>query len=234
MIDVRDLAAWIVDSAESRQVGVFDGLGPPDHPGRLPDRDLRRRRRATTLTWVDQEFLESQGVAPWMGPRSVPLWLPLPEYDGLMTHDVDGVVRRGPAHPAVRGQRPGHARLAARASRRHRHRPVAGRGGGGAGGLAREQGLAFAHGHHRATDRRRPDPARARRGLVVLLGRAAGTRTGISRSTPRCCARPPRSSGVDEAVLSGEGMMHGRRVAVSWASSASWPGRSGWTPRTVW
>ena len=40
------------------------------------------------LTWVDQEFLASQEVEPWMGPRAVPVWLPLPEYAGLMAHDV--------------------------------------------------------------------------------------------------------------------------------------------------
>ena len=27
-------------------------------------------------------------MAPWSGPRSVPLWLPLPQYAGLMAHDV--------------------------------------------------------------------------------------------------------------------------------------------------
>ena len=40
------------------------------------------------LTWVDQEFLAAQEVEPWMGPRALPVWLPLPEYAGLMAHDV--------------------------------------------------------------------------------------------------------------------------------------------------
>ena len=38
---------------------------------------------------MDQEFLAAHDVEPWTGPRSVPLWLPLPEYAGLMAHDVD-------------------------------------------------------------------------------------------------------------------------------------------------
>ena len=37
---------------------------------------------------MDQDFLAEQEVEPWMGPRALPLWLPLPEYAGLMAHDV--------------------------------------------------------------------------------------------------------------------------------------------------
>jgi hypothetical protein len=40
------------------------------------------------FTWVPQEFLVEQQVEPWMGERAVPLWLPLPEYAGLLAHDV--------------------------------------------------------------------------------------------------------------------------------------------------
>ena len=41
-----------------------------------------------TFTWVPQEFLAEQEVEPWAGPRALPVWLPLPDYAGLMTHDV--------------------------------------------------------------------------------------------------------------------------------------------------
>jgi hypothetical protein len=39
------------------------------------------------FTWADQGFLTDQQVEPWAGDRSVPLWLPRPEYDGMMAHD---------------------------------------------------------------------------------------------------------------------------------------------------
>jgi 2'-hydroxyisoflavone reductase len=88
VIDVRDLAAWIVDSAESRRTGVFDGIGAA-----LPIRDLLAEVAtgagvAPELTWVPQEFLAEREVEPWAGPRSVPLWLPRPEYDGMLAHDA--------------------------------------------------------------------------------------------------------------------------------------------------
>lgn len=95
VIDVRDLAAWIVDSAESRRTGTFDGTGRATTRAAFTDavaaaaRDLGLLDPAfTAFTAVDQEFLTAHEVAPWMGPRSLPVWLPLPEYAGLMAHDV--------------------------------------------------------------------------------------------------------------------------------------------------
>ena len=32
---------------------------------------------------VEQEWLAEHDVQPWAGPRSLPLWLPLPEYAGF-------------------------------------------------------------------------------------------------------------------------------------------------------
>lgn len=87
VIDVRDLATWFVVSLEGRLGGDFDGTGPV-----MPITDLLA---ATAVgvgaepgwTWVDQDFLSAQEVAPWSGPGSLPLWLPRPSYDGMLAHD---------------------------------------------------------------------------------------------------------------------------------------------------
>ncbi|WP_121254292.1 epimerase [Nocardioides ferulae] len=98
VVDVRDLAAWIVDCAEQRRTGVLDAIG--DVTGL---RELlaavavgvsEPAAPAPTLTWVPQELLEAEEVAPWAGPRSLPLWLPRPAYDGMLAHDP------GPARDA--------------------------------------------------------------------------------------------------------------------------------------
>ena len=89
VIDVRDLAAWIVDSAEQRRSGVLDGIGPVMRFADLLDEVATGVGAAPTYTWVPDEFLEQHGVAPWAGPESVPLWLPRPEYDGMLAHDAD-------------------------------------------------------------------------------------------------------------------------------------------------
>ncbi len=102
VIDVRDLAAWIVDSAEARRTGTFDGTGRAMTRAAFTDAVTAAARdlgvldpTTTTFTAVDQEFLVSHEVDPWAGPRSLPVWLPLPEYAGLMTHDVSASYAAG-------------------------------------------------------------------------------------------------------------------------------------------
>ena len=46
VIDVRDLAAWLVTLAEQRRTGTFDGTGRRDHPGGVHRRGRGRRPRA--------------------------------------------------------------------------------------------------------------------------------------------------------------------------------------------
>jgi 2'-hydroxyisoflavone reductase len=92
VIDARDLASWLVDCAESRATGVFHGTGRAmsraDFLEEVADGvglDATDRR----WTWVDQDFLADHDVEPWDGPRSLPVWLPQPEYAWLMSVDVE-------------------------------------------------------------------------------------------------------------------------------------------------
>lgn len=95
IIDVRDLAAWVVDGAENRTGGVFDGVGPVARIADLLAASAEGVGSTPTWTWVDQEFLTAQGVDPWAGPDAVPLWLPRPEYDGMLAHDVTPSLEAG-------------------------------------------------------------------------------------------------------------------------------------------
>ncbi len=87
VIDVRDLAAWIVTCAEQRTGGDLDGVGEVMPLSRMLAETAAGVGSDATFTWVPQEFLAEQGVEPWMGPEALPLWLPRPECDGLGTHD---------------------------------------------------------------------------------------------------------------------------------------------------
>lgn len=88
IIDVRDLARWLVDCAASRRHGTYDGVGPALPLGGLLGEVAAGVGAEPAWTWVPQEFLTEAGVEPWMGPESIPLWLPRPAYDGMMTHDA--------------------------------------------------------------------------------------------------------------------------------------------------
>lgn len=95
VVDVRDLATWVVDACEQRLTGTYDGVGPAQ-----PIADLLAAVAAgcdadPAWTWVSQEFLEARDVEPWAGPRSVPLWLPRPAYDGMLAHDVSPSIEAG-------------------------------------------------------------------------------------------------------------------------------------------
>jgi nucleoside-diphosphate-sugar epimerase len=92
VIDVRDLASWLVDCAEARTTGVFHGTGRvtsrADFLEEIAD-GVGLERPDRRWTWVDQDFLTAHDVEPWDGPRSLPVWLPQPDYAWLMSVDVD-------------------------------------------------------------------------------------------------------------------------------------------------
>jgi nucleoside-diphosphate-sugar epimerase len=96
VIDVRDLARWLLDACEARTTGVFDAVGTP-----MPFSELLAETAAGVgntdpqLTWVDAAFLETHEVAPWAGEGSLPLWLPRPEYDGMLAHDPSPALEAG-------------------------------------------------------------------------------------------------------------------------------------------
>ncbi len=96
VIDVRDLAVWILDACKARTTGTYDGVGRPVAIGDLlAEVAAGVGRPGPLLTWVDTGFLEEQGVEPWAGDGSVPLWLPRPEYDGMMAHDPTPAIAAG-------------------------------------------------------------------------------------------------------------------------------------------
>jgi len=88
VVDVRDLADWIVRAGRTGLAGAYDGSCAPVPMAHLLDRVAAGVRVEPELTWVDQEFLVARRVNPWMGARAIPLWLPLPEYAGFLTRDV--------------------------------------------------------------------------------------------------------------------------------------------------
>ena len=88
VIDVHDLATWIVDAAETGLADDYDGVGGETTMAELLTAVAAGCGADVELTWVPQEFLTEHGVEPWVGPDSVPLWLPRPEYDGMTAHDA--------------------------------------------------------------------------------------------------------------------------------------------------
>ncbi|MEO7087040.1 MAG: NAD-dependent epimerase/dehydratase family protein [Gemmatimonadaceae bacterium] len=74
-IDSRDLAEWMIRVAETRELGLFNAVGPA-HPMTIAEM-LYGVKAVTTagahFTWVPWEFLKEQNVRPW---RHMTVWEP--------------------------------------------------------------------------------------------------------------------------------------------------------------
>jgi nucleoside-diphosphate-sugar epimerase len=87
VVDVRDLAAWIVTSAEQGTAGVMNAAGPV-----IPlEEHLATARRVAghegPVVAASPEWLAAQGVQEWAGERSLPLWINTPGWEGFGARD---------------------------------------------------------------------------------------------------------------------------------------------------
>lgn len=75
MIDVRDLAEWIIKMAEENVIGVFNATGP-DYVltmEQLLEECKNVTRSNATFKWVSEKFLLNHKIGPW---GEMPLWIP--------------------------------------------------------------------------------------------------------------------------------------------------------------
>ena len=95
VIDVRDLAAWLVHCIERDVTGTFNAVGTPIP---LPEHlAIARSAAASTAEPVRaaETWLQARGVAEWGGPRSMPLWLADPDWYGFNARSNDRAVAAG-------------------------------------------------------------------------------------------------------------------------------------------
>ncbi len=115
VIDVEDLARWLVTCGERRVGGVANAVGDPTTLGEVLADCADVTGVVPRFVEASDDWLVANGVEPWMGPESLPLWLPESEYAGFMTRSTErakalGLVCR-PVVESVRGSLSGERRL---------------------------------------------------------------------------------------------------------------------------
>ncbi|MFF3253600.1 NAD-dependent epimerase/dehydratase family protein [Actinacidiphila glaucinigra] len=94
-IDVRDLAAWLLDAAHSGLGGAYNLVSPPGHTttGELLGACAAATGSGAELRWTEPEKVLAAGIEPW---SELPVWLPPGElYDTLHTGDVSRALATG-------------------------------------------------------------------------------------------------------------------------------------------
>jgi nucleoside-diphosphate-sugar epimerase len=112
IIDVRDLAAWIIQGTETGLTGAYNALGDVVPFGdylaesqrvarATTDRGAQAYGRVQAESGMQEEpvravpeWLHAQGVQYWAGPDSLPLWLP-PGYEGHARRSNRAARQRG-------------------------------------------------------------------------------------------------------------------------------------------
>jgi 2'-hydroxyisoflavone reductase len=91
-IDVRDLAAWILDAIELGLGGVYNATGESMPFGEFLDACGAATGSDAAFTWVSSERLLAEGVEEWMG---IPLWIVSPGWEAANRVVVDKAVAAG-------------------------------------------------------------------------------------------------------------------------------------------
>lgn len=98
LLDVTDLANWIVHCAEHRITGILNAAGPTATLGELLDAAQQAAGTKLELLPVDAGLLTDAGAGMWMGPESLPLWAEIPDMPFIGTVGADAARARGLTH----------------------------------------------------------------------------------------------------------------------------------------
>jgi 2'-hydroxyisoflavone reductase len=87
-IDARDLADWLLDTAEQARTGAYNVVSPPGHTtmGELLDTANTITGGHADLHWTDPQPILDAGIQPWM---DLPIWLAPDTDDYHLLHHGD-------------------------------------------------------------------------------------------------------------------------------------------------
>ncbi|MEV6267489.1 NAD-dependent epimerase/dehydratase family protein [Kribbella sp. NPDC051936] len=102
VIDVRDLAGWLLDNATEARTGTFDVRGPLVPFGEWIELTREVGGHTGPVVRAPREWLVEQKVDQYMGPDSLAMWLVEPGYEGWSSRSGAAAAAAGLTHRSRR------------------------------------------------------------------------------------------------------------------------------------